>query len=121
MHAAYGGTDGFMSSLLAETFDSYDPDVNKGYTVDLGASAIGTISGLGPLLVQLSGIYISGGMALSGKDSGLNIWQRLGLAAIADLSRNIKLDEHFKTIDYPFFLGGDYSYIYRLLKLFKQN
>lgn len=104
---------------MAENFNADEPDVNRGYIVDMGASAIGTISGLGPLLIQLSGIYISGGMALFGED--LNIWKRLGLATIADLSRNIKLDEHFKTIDYPFFLGGDYSYIYRILKLFKQN
>jgi hypothetical protein len=119
LHAVYGTTDGLISSLLAESINDANSNIRKGYIANLEASAMGSISGIGPLLIQLGGIYIPGGMALFDKD--LNIWKRLGLAGISDLFRNIKLDEHFKSIDYPFFLGGDYSHIYRLLKLFKQN
>ncbi|MEO8820899.1 MAG: FG-GAP-like repeat-containing protein [Ginsengibacter sp.] len=119
LHAFYGATDGFMSSLVAESINADNPDINNGYIANLESSALGTISGLGPLLIQLGGEYIPIGMALTSK--GLNGWQRLGLAAASDVFRNIKLDEHFKAIGYPFFLGGDYSRIYHLLKLIRQN
>lgn len=119
LHAVYGATYGLISSVLAENINSENSDIGGEYLTNLEASAMGSISGIGPLLIQLGGIYIPGGMALFDKD--LNIWKRLGLATMSDLFRNIKLDEYFKSIDYPFFLSGDYSYIYRLLKLVRQN
>jgi RHS repeat-associated protein len=118
LHGVYGGLDGFLGSLISE---SIAPDIKSGFIRDAGGAAFGSISGIGPLTIQLMGVYVAGGEALFGGESlfgkDLKFGKRLGLAGISAISRVFRLDKHLEANDYPFFFKG----IYPLLMLVKQN